>query len=244
MEQALESQYSWSKSDIIKNAYSSGRKYIDKIERKSNKYVSTLIDQFECNPLMVSSYACVLEIMILQIKSKDKLKAYEEYVKFMNNELFGSLAIENHLAMCYFLGEGNTENLVKAIFKFGKKPLLLNAWNTCWDIFFIRLLIKSHYDSSNDIIKPVLITADNGIRDLAKAMAIETAISSGEDFLPILSFSDTGIKTEYVKIANNLEKQLYFDTLLRMEKRNKIGDLNTHLIKIISELERELIYIS
>ncbi|HDK7176503.1 TPA: hypothetical protein PTV31_003117 [Clostridium botulinum] len=246
MENALESQYNWTINDILQHAYSVGVKHEFNVVRNKVKRISTLLDQTDCNPEILSSYACVLKIMILQcsIKKRGRVKSYINFMEFMTKELLGVHAIEANIATNYFLGEYKMQEIGDKIFKFGKKtPVLLNAWNTCWDIFYLRLLQLAHFDGKFKVYNPKLVTGDIGIINLARMTSLEFAISNDEGYLPIVSFYNSDIKPEYIDIMKKLEKEMYFDTVNRKCMRDKIKNKEKHVKDIIINLEEELLYL-
>lgn len=246
METALESQYKWTVNDILQHAYSVGIKDEFSVIRNKVNRISTILDQTDCNPEILSSYACVLKIMILQytIKERGRVKSYINLMDFMTRELLGVHAIEANIATNYFLGESKMQEIGDKIFKFGKKtPVLLNAWNTCWDIFYLRVLQLAYFDEKFEAQSPKLVTGDIGIINLARMTSLEFVINDDEGYLPIVSFYNSDIKPEYIDIMKTLEKEMYFDTVNRKEKREKIEDRIKHVKDIIINLEEELLYL-
>jgi hypothetical protein len=247
MEIALQSQCNWLFNDILIQSYSKGNEdNFGAVRNKLNR-ISTLVDQIEeCNPLMLSSYACVLKIMILQhtMKYRTRVKNYINLMEFMSKDLIGFHAIEANIATNYFLGVSKMQEIGDKIFKFGKRtPVLLNAWNTCWDIFYLRFLQMAYFDDNIDINKPKLVTSDKGIINLARMTSLEAVINDDKGVIPILSFHDSDIKEEFIDIVKHFEKKMYFDTIERKKRREKIEDIVKYAKDIVISLEEELLYL-
>lgn len=244
METAIEAQYDWNYSYILKHSYSIGNKDNFKVVRKKPNRISTLTDQLECNPEILSSYACVLKIMILQrtMQERSRIKNYISFIDFMNEELIGIHAIEANIATNYFLGNPEMQEIGDKIFKFGKQTsVLLNAWNTCWDIFYLRFLQRLYFDEKLQAYNPKLVTADIGIINLARMTSLEAVVDDKEGYMTVLSFYDSDIKEEFIQVAKDLEEQLYFSAMKRKEKRAKIKNRMKHVIDIVINLEEELL---
>lgn len=245
MEYALEAENNWTITDILQRAYSNGEISNIHIQRNKVNNISTLIDQKESNPLMLGSYACVLKIMILQcsIKNKGRESCYTEFIQFMTKELSAIHAIEANIATNYFLGEPEMQELGDKIFKFGSKkiPVLLNAWNTCWDIFYLRAFQLAYFGNEIDAYRPKLVTADKGIINIASMISLECVINDKQGYLPLLSFYNENIQEQYKELLTNLEKEIYFSTIDRMDGRCNLDDKVTYLKNIIVKLEIELL---
>lgn len=249
MESALVQQYSWSEKKIISHARSKGIQYDGTPpQREKVSEIHTLINQLECNPFLTASYASVMKIMILQKKSnKNKMDLIEEYVDFVNNQLIGELALETQIAFLYFLGEPKMQEIGDKIFKFDSKkmPVLLNAWNTAWDLFYLRLLQRCYFDREfMNTVAPKLVTADKGIINLASLCSLETAIITNDAPIPILSFDDNNIRAEYIHDATRINKELYYSSIQREMKRKSLTSIDNHVIEIATKLEKELVSIS
>jgi hypothetical protein len=248
MTKALEDQYTWSKEKIIGHAYSNGIEFDGSPRREKVTYVSTILNQLISNPLLAGSYASVLKIMLLQKRAKsNKLNLVEEYVHFINFELFADMALETQVAFYYLIGSPSMQEIGDKIFKFDlkKTPILLNAWNTAWDFFYLRLLQRSYFDNSFlNTISPKLVTADKGIINLASLCSLEGVISTKDAPLPLISFNYENIRPEYYVEAERINKELYFGSLQRDIKRKAIPDIDQHLRTLITKLEQELLSIS
>lgn len=244
MELAFESIYKIEKSRLKEHANGSGINYYKSFKVDKVPVTNTLVNQLINNPNMLLSgtYAAVLKIMILQIKEKNKKKAIEEYLRFVNEDLKANLAIETNIAINYFLGTPEMQVPADKIFKFGKYNPLLNAWNTTWDLNYLRFFQKMYYESEHYQLSDLkLVTADEGLVILAKMTSLEAAINDGDDFIPILCFYDNDIRDEYIDFVKEIEKNLFDTVSQRSIKRNK-EKLN--IIELISVLEIELLKLS
>ncbi|WP_036698287.1 hypothetical protein [Paenibacillus taiwanensis] len=252
MTSALENQYNWDISKIQQHALSQGQLFKNDVFRSKVKELETLTDQIEeCNPFLVGSYACILKILIVQMKHKSPLKSIYEYLDYVNNEIMTNYALETQLAINYFLGNDKMYALGNSIFKFDRKKenVLLKACNASWDMFFLRLLQMSHFHSgvskALNTFKPNLVTTDHGIKNFAQLCSVEAVINKDNKFVPILSFIEENIKNEYLKHVENIESELYFKVLEREAARDILnGDSNSYLLESITKLEKELKLIS
>lgn len=248
MASALENQYNCDIFTIQQHAMSQGHLFKKDVFRSKAKELDTLTNQIEeCNPFIVGSYACILKILIVQIKHKNPLKAIYEYLDYVNNEIMTNYALETQLAVNYFLGNDTMYALGNSIFKFDRKneDVLLKACNASWDMFFLRLLQMSHFHFgiSNllNAYKPQLVTADRGIKNFAQLCSVEAVIYKNNRFVPVLSFVEENIKDEYLKHLKNIESELHTKVLEREMNRDIVkGDNNSYLLENIMKLEKEI----
>ncbi|MEK8130886.1 hypothetical protein WMW72_23550 [Paenibacillus filicis] len=248
MSLALENQYSWNKEKIISHAQSPGIAFNGSPYREKVTTFTSILDHLHSNPLLAGSYASVLKIMLLQKRAKsNKLKLIDEYVHFVNYELMADLALETQVAFYYLLGNPNMQEIGDRIFKFDSKkvPVLLNAWNTAWDFFYLRLLQRSFFENSFlNSISPKLVTADKGIIGLASLCSLEGVISTIDAPLPLISFNYENIRPEYMTEAERINKDLYFGSIQRELRRREIPNLDLHVKTLIHKLEQELLSVS
>lgn len=157
MELAFENIYRLDKKQLNDHANGNGVIFENSFKIDKTPISNTLVEQIQNhpNPLLAGTYSAVLKIMILQIKEKNKKKAVEEYLRFVNEDLKANLAIETNIAINYFLGTSDMQIPADKIFKFGKLNPLVNAWNTTWDINYLRFFQRMYYES-----------AQYGLRDL------------------------------------------------------------------------------
>lgn len=241
MENAFNNIYKMDKESLKLHSSGQGIEFHQTVGRNSSPNLNSLLTQLKCNPVLVGTYATVLKIMILQIKEKDKLKAINEYVKFVNDNLYANLAIETNIAINYFLGTSKMQEVGDKIFKFGKKNSLLNAWNTSWDIFFLRFLQKMYYEGADmEIVHPKLVTADQGLIRLANMASLEVVLVDQNESIPIISFYDNDIRPEFIEEANKIERHLYNTFFERSEGRTKIRKSTEYIDSLILQLEQEL----
>jgi len=243
MELAFESIYKIEKSQLKEHSNGSGIDYNKSFKIDKVPISNTLVNQLQNhpNPLLSGTYATVLKIMILQIKEKNKKKAVVEYLRFINDDLKANLAIETNIAINYFLGTSDMQVPADKIFKFGKLNPLVNAWNTTWDLNYLRFFQKMYYESEQHQLRDLkLVTADAGLVILANMTSLEATIN-GDDFIPILCFYDNDIRDEYIDFVDEIEKSLFNTVNQRSIKRNKE---ESNIIELISELERELLKLS
>lgn len=248
MSEALENQYTWSKERIILHSSTKGIKSKIEPHREKIIFIKTLTDNFDANPYLPGSYACVLKIIILLKKyMKNKIKLVEEYIHFINNELLGDCSLETQVLIYYLFGEPKLQEIGDKIFKLNKKkvPILLNSWNITWDFFFLRLLQLSYFDNdSTGVLSPKLVTADKGIINLANLCSLEGVISSSDGPMPIISFDMSNIRKEHVEFVEKINKELFFGAVERDIKRSKVQNMNQRLEMLIKNLETELLDIT
>ena len=249
MQTALTTQYDWDIKFIKSHSSTNGISSDKEVVRTPSPDINSLIDQFSSNPTMIISYACVLKIMILEKKYPRKSKkAIEDFIDFIDNILYYNPALEVQVAIYYFLGKDDSYTLGNALFKFDKRKsnVLLKAWNTCWDLFYLRLLQRSYYlpEESNSF-SPKLVTSDYGLITLASLCSLEATINIGNnEILPIISFKTSDILPEFSTYVDEVQERLYFGCLDRDSKRNKTILRTEYLLNLISELEKEIITLS
>lgn len=245
MEKALEEQNLWDKGSIIKNGYSVGRKKIyitEKFQSKSD-YI-TMVDNYNQNPLMLGSYASVLMINILQKSKYDAVTKFKKFCEFQNEKLYLRHAIEENIAAHCFLGNKNLKEAINGIFKFDKKPVLINAWNTSWDIFYLRCLYYSFFDSffkhNMKVHNPKLITGDKDLIALATIMSVDIMIDTGEGMAVAITTDYSNIKSKYQRHYEQINADDINNIVSRQDRLNQSGNYVEHLIKVIKELENDI----
>ncbi|MFV9511394.1 hypothetical protein [Tepidibacillus sp. LV47] len=130
------------------------------------------------------------------------------------------------------------------IFKFGKKNPLFNAWNTSWDIFFLRYLQKMYYEGlAYDIIKPKLVTSDQGLIRLAEMTSLEAVIQEKNNIIPVISFYDSDIRQEFINEASKIEKDLHLRNTFYQRRKaiSEIENITDYVKSLIRDLEMELL---
>jgi hypothetical protein len=242
MENAFNNIYRMNVKDLELHSKGQGGDLQHFVQRNPTPQLSSLIDQLEANPVLVGTYATVLKIMILQKKEKNKLKAIEKYIDFVKEKLFVNHAIETNIAINYFLGTPKMQEIGDKIFKFGKKNPLFNAWNTSWDIFFLRYLQKMYYEGlAYDIIKPKLVTSDQGLIRLAEMTSLEAVIQEKNNIIPVISFYDSDIRQEFINEASKIEKDLRNTFYQRRKAISEIENITDYVKSLIRDLEMELL---
>jgi len=243
MEHALKSEYLWNTSEIIRNAYSLGHTNNFNVNRKKVNKIETLLDQMECNPLMLGSYACILKMLLLQKKINNigREHCYIEFIEFMRKDIRIIHSIEANIAACYFLGKDETKEMSEKILKFGKKgSMLLNAWNACWDIFYLRLL-QNDSEVGVNTHNTVLLTKDEGLIILAKMVTLEAKIIDSDGYINVNSFKGVNIRDEYKELIDKVHKDLYFDVIEHFIEGNNSNKKYKHLEELVYNLEQQVL---
>lgn len=237
METALQKQYNWNIDKIKLNTLDTKREFLGKCEREKIKEFESILNQTECNPNMLISYVCIMKLYVLFKTVKNKITAYEYFIKFLEEELLCSMAIESYLAVSLFCGQSTSLDLVQKILKFGEKKTLKQMWSSCWDISFIRLIINEVRLKQENDREVVLVSADEGIILLAKFLNITGFLKNEVGILTINSFKMENIILEYEKQVENINKIFFYNYEKIIDKRKAICNYNEYVFSLIKKLE-------
>lgn len=247
MEYAITSLQNMTPLEISMLANSHG--IISNISTQRNKTnePDTLIELWDANPFLFSTYASLLKLFQLK-KKKSKgreLENFKSYVKFMTDDIGTINALELIIGAYYFLSTGKKHDCIQSLIKINNSNILQSVWNASWDIFFYRVLyssinskelIGSILNNISEVVNPKLLTGDNALIEFCKSFTLTGTYNS----MSVLFVDDRDIKKEFLEELYNINRTITSNISVRMEKLQSIKDPKEHLTAIISKIEKEL----
>lgn len=134
--------------------------------------------------LVLPGYAAMLKFrtLVSQASKKKGQKAlvlFEEYLKWMSNDLGFFLPYQIQIALDYFVMGSTTRNYIQRLLKprgDGQDDVLQRTWSCAWDVLYLQMLadldsgvIDGNYHQS------VLATFDRGLIELETRLAVQSA---------------------------------------------------------------------
>lgn len=232
----IEEMYSWCPSQVLKHAASQGVERKKKQSKNPKREINTYIPMLERLPLLSASYACLLMIHLLNMKKRNVsgIKLYEEFMLFQNDELKTMCSLESILAFDYFI---HNKDYVSKLMKFGS-PNLRTLSNTCWDIFYLRLLHNNFYKGLEGIVNPKLITSDKGLAQLSTNSSLKVILDLDSTQLSMVMFNtdinDREIQRKLTAIQNKITLGSFERYRAPAEERLEL------IIDVVNKLEKQL----
>jgi hypothetical protein len=132
--------------------------------------------------LILPGYAALLKFrtLVSQASKKKGQKAlvlFEEYLKWMSNDLGFFLPYQIQIALDYFVEGSTTRSYVQGLLKLsgGKHKILERTWSCTWDVLYLQMLadldsgvIDDNYHQS------VLATFDGDLIELETRIAVKS----------------------------------------------------------------------
>jgi len=171
--------------------------------------------------LNIPTYACMLKIYLLNLDLKsnkiNRLQAFEEVIKFMDQKLDLVGASIATFAFHYFGGNKLIKNILNKSAK-NENEVIHNIWNASLDVC-IPLIVSNHYSEEDGI--PILVTADKGLNKLIELISLNNILTVDGRIARVpqlTSFTEEG--TTWTE--DELEKLEYLSFQLFMKRMNKI----------------------
>jgi hypothetical protein len=199
------------------------------------------------------SYGALLKISHLcrpglQRGSRQARNRIEEYISWMLDTLGVCLPYETRIAIAMMAGSPDAERMARMLMKYGggtNADLLAdNAWNTAWDLCFLRMAEGHTFgmtpkNGGNEVT--ALVTRDHDPTWLRAAGSIRALLNPGQDPHMILTEVKLDVCADAVgdEIAELVEKRL--GGILTPERllRDR-DDMSRAALRAVADLEREI----
>lgn len=180
---------------------------------------------------------------------KARFEAYEEFARWVIDEVPVVLSHEFMLATEWFVGRQRPEDVrhILKLLKFQNTGAqrIHDAWGAAWDIFFLRMIDGSTWTQRPDLRNPVLVSNDQELPTVQARVRpfTESAISVNGTNVPITESSYT--PEPRMEIYTRRFKALHFDLMQKQLMRQISGFTVTDAtfdrsLELVAQLESSL----
>jgi hypothetical protein len=197
--------------------------------------VNDFISDYKNHPLsqMLEATEIALIKMVLirknELVKSSPVEQYNEYNKFLHNDLGILLGREAHLALHYFCDNAGRLLGIQANTAYEKAIFIVKS--TAWDLFLLRMPEILFGESPKEVCISYIATQEKQLQELARLYAVERIESySSVGILPSVSFNLSGI-------PETIQSQLSNGALKKPQDKKKTIPVGLHQV-LCNELQR------
>lgn len=192
----------------VSNLYEVAEKRVDSFINSYSK--SNLTSMIEATEIALIKMVLIRKS---EMKNSSPVEQYNEFIRFLKQDLGIMLAREAHLALHYFCD--NAGRLLGIQSNTPKEKAISIIKSTAWDIYLLRMPEVLFSESCHDVCIAYVSTQEKQLQALARLFTIEQIESfDSANIMPVVSFSMVGIprsiqteiKDELLPANNSLKK--------------------------------------
>jgi hypothetical protein len=207
--------------------------------------------------MLLPGYAALLKLRLLvhDVKTVKPLVLWEEYLRWMSEDLGWLLPYEMQIAQDYLVkGPGSTtRDYVQGLFKLKKKNPLQTTWSAAWDVFYLRLFEEINAGGSvfGSAQKTLLATFDGDLIKLSSRLIVRSENRGNVEchafvLVPNIEISDAkynefdAITRRYADPTQRIERmQAFYTAPLEEQLATRDRELK-NLERLVADLEDQV----